>query len=295
MTFRKIGGLSLYEFPSFEEYLDRAGNPQWKKRNKPNLVNFVDKNKPPHYHSGFGTPAFAKHLHNARYGWADTNESIAHWANMVIQDISSQLPKPEIQYDKTGTFWDVGRIVEGDPECWLHEQPSMEIDRPEKGNIIRMVINTASSAAVRSSSHLHRCGAILALCVLFEQMGFYVQFEIATAIQTTKSKIEFRTVAKYAHEALNLAAVSYWCSADMERHIDFAICETMEECWFPAHGPLHSGGHISYGSPIYVYDAGDICFDRMHADQDGVNWSSPISVRQYIIKQLGRQGVLLAA
>ena len=271
------GALSLYEFDSFESYLDRTDNPKYKLR-RPDGTHYS-------YTSMWGAGTFVAALHNARHGWANCLDDIKKWSDMVVADISSNIPKPEYGFEKTGAFWDLGRVIENDPDCWLHEEPGTEIDRAGKGNIIRMVINTASSAAVRSKSHLNRCGAILALCQLLELSGFYVQFEITTAIDVDKTKLEFRTVAKRASEALNLAAVSYWCSSDMERHIDFGICETMEECRV-SYG-------INYGSPIYSHDGGDICFDRMAAVADGVDWNDEKSVRRYIINQLKKQGVNL--
>ncbi len=272
MIHNKVNGYSVYRFSDFEEYLDRASNPVWK-----------------HDKSGcseWGTPTFDKMLHNARHGWANSLDDINKWSNLLVEDISSHLPKPEYHFDKTGTFWDLDRYLEGDPDCWLNEEPSQDIDRHNKGNLVRMVINTASSAGVRTNSHTNRCGAILALTQLLEMCGMHIQFEITTAISLGNKKLEFRTVAKAAGEALNLAVISFWCSAEMERHIDFAICETMQEC--------QSTVGTRYGYPIHTTDRGDICFDAMQLDNsDKVNWNDSGSVRHYVLAQLKKQGITL--
>ncbi len=205
---------------------------------------------------------------------------------MLVEDISTHLPKPEIVFDKVGSMWDLGRVIEGDPECWLHDEPTQDIDRGGRGNVVRFVINTASSAVVRSKSHKHRCGAILALTQLLEMCDLHVQFEITTAIEVGRHRLEFRTVAKRAGEALNLAVISFWCSGQMEDHIDFAICETLSEC-------LSRYGGTNYGEPIGTVDAGDICFDEMHSASEHVNWNDEESVRRYVIMQLGKQGIKL--
>ncbi len=278
MTFTKTGGYSVYRFDGFEEYLDRAANPLWKRQKQGNV-------------SKWGTPVFAGALHNARHGWTNCLDDINKWANMVVEDISTHLPKPEIEFDKTGSFWDLGRVIEGDPECWVHEDwPNKDIHREGRGNLVRFVVNTASSAGVRTNSHTHRCGAILALTSLLEKCGIYVQFEVTTAIYTNHGKLEFRTVAKAAGEALNLGAISFWASSQMEQHIDFAICETMQECrdtgW-------HNG--TDYGSPCPTSDRGDICFDGMALENaDRVNWNDAASVRHYVVAQLEKQGIKLS-
>ena len=176
-------------------------------------------------------------------------------------------------------------MIDNDPECWLHEEPTPEIDRGGRGNVVRFVINTASSAAVRSKSHKNRCGAILALTQLLEMCDMHVQFEITTAIEVGRRRVEFRTVAKAAGEALNLATVSFWGSSQMEQHIDFSICETLPDC--------AGSWETDYGTPVGTSDAGDICFDNMHAAQDGVDWNSESSVWRYIVAQLGKQGIKL--
>ena len=274
MTFEVKGGYRLYRFDSFESYLDRASNPVFKLQHSGN-------------ESRWGTPVFDKMLHNARHGWSNHLDLISQWANMIVEDISTHLPKPEIDFDKTGSFWDLSRVIEGDPECWIHEDsPSKEIDRGGRGNIVRMVINTAASFDCFENSHRHRCGAVLALTQLLEKCGMYVQFEITTAIGVQHHRLEFRTVAKAAGEALNLAAVSFWSSKQMERHIDFAICETMAEC---------RGGYFGttdYGHVIGTSDRGDICFDGMTSD-GVVNWNDAASVRRYVVQQLHRQGIKL--
>lgn len=275
MIYKNDLGLHLYEFDSFEEYLNRATDP-------------VFKNKQTTYGSDWPTPRWYQHLHYAKNGWVDVIQDINKWRDLVVRDITSQLPRPEIVYDKTGMFWDVGRVVEGDPDCWIQEDNTTDIDRQGKGNIIRIVINTASSAGVRTEFHTRRCGAILALSQLLETLGFYTQFEITTAIQVGADKIEFRTVAKRPHQMFNIAALAYWASQYMERHIDFAICETIPQC---VRKSKKNGGTTHYGWPIGTHDGGDICFDRGYMGD--TNWHSDEAAREYIIQQLAKQGVTL--
>ena len=276
MIFAPVNGYRVYRFASFEEYLDRAANPAFKMQTQDN-------------ESRWGTPTFDKMLRNARHGWTNSLDSISQWANMLVEDISTHLPKPEIEFDKTGSFWDLSRVIEGDPECWIHEvSPSKEIDRGGRGNLVRMVINTAASAGCFEQSHKHRCGAVLALTQLLEKCGLYVQFEVTTAIRVNSGiRLEFRTVAKAAGEALNLATLSFWASKEMERHIDFSICETMAEC---------RGGYLGmtdYGRPWPTSDRGDICFDGMTYGDAAVNWNDVSSVRHYVAAQLHKQGIKL--
>ena len=279
MHFEKIGNLHLYKFDDFEEYLDRAENEKWKKKG---VIN----------HSGWGSLDHKEQMKRARMGWKDVIGDINKWRDLVVKDISSQLPKPQLAFDKVGSFWDVGRVVENDPDCWQTEEESLEIDRQDKGNLVRIVINTATSADVRSKTHTARCGAVLAICQLLEMMGFYTQFEITTAIGVNNKKLEFRTIAKRPNQVFNIAALAYWSSEYMERHIDFAICETMDECYKTSGGWGGTGGpHINYGHPIFTHDPGDICFDR--GSGSDVNWWDDESAKKYIIKQLEKQGVVL--
>jgi hypothetical protein len=280
VTRRQIGNLTLYEFPSFEEYLQRAADPALKLP----ATQYGHHSRRPE--SRFGTTEFEAALRHARLGWNDVTEDITKWAGMVVQDISTRLPRPEIQFDKTGEFWDLGRVMEDDPECWYVEVPTQDIERSGKGNIVRLVINTASSYTVRSVAHRNRCGAIMALTQLLEESGFYTQIEITTAIEVWQRKVEFRTVAKNASEVLNVGALSFWCSALQEKYIDFSICETLPECL--------ENGVLGYGAPLYTVDHGDVCFDRLStAPVDMVDWANEASVRRYIYRALKRQGVIL--
>lgn len=277
MKYTNLEGLHLYEFDSFAEYLDRAADP-------------VYKNPQTYYHSGWPSLDWHQQLYYAKNGWADVIKDIDEWRNLVVTEISSRLPKPEIMYDKIGMFWDVGRVVEGDPDCWIYEEPTPEFDRPGKGNIVRFVINTASSCMVRTAFHTRRCGVILALAQLLERQGFFIQFEITTAIQVGYKKVEFRTVAKQASEVFNIAALAYWSSSYMEHRIDFAICETVPQC---IRVSSKGDGSTKYGSPIGTHDGGDICFDRGHSGD--CDWGNDKQAKDYIIKQLEKQGIVLDA
>ena len=270
MQKERIGNLSLYKFDSFYEYLQRAALPEFKRPQT-------------HYSSGWGTKDWEQQLHYAKNGWSDVIADIDKWRNLVVADITSQLPRPEVAYDKQGAFWDIGRILEGDPDCWVDEVPSQDIYREGKGNIIRIVINTASSAAVRTAFHTRRCGVILAVSQLLETAGFHTQIEITTAIGVYHGKVEFRTIAKKPSEALNTATLAYWASQYMEHNIDFAICETIPEC--------ASGSWTHYGYPTGTYDQGDICFDR--GTNKETNWKSDAQAREYIVWQLAKNGIIL--
>lgn len=280
MLFEKKGSLNLYRFDSFEEYLARAQDPTYKLP----IIN--------HRYSGWTPEKLSQeHIDKARYGHKDCLGDIEKWRDLVVKDISSQLPKPKYMFDTHGSMWDIGRVIEGDPECWLTDVPSDELERDNgHSNILRFVINTASNSDVHSDFHTRRCGAVLALAQLLEMSGFFIQFEITTAIGLGgNKKLEFRTITKRPGEVFNMAALSYWASRDMERRIDFAICETMQECVRAS--TWGSGLEINYGSAIFTHDAGDICFDR--GSSADVSWYSESSARKYIVTQLNNQGIFL--
>ena len=265
----------LYQFDCFEEYLDRASAERWKLKKY-------------HKASGHGTPEFEQHLDYARNGNPGENlADLSQWANMLFDAVSTQIPRPDIDFDRTGCMWDLERVMSGDPECWIHETPATDIDRGGRGNIVRITINTAASYACYGKSHRLRMPAIIALMQLLELCGFLTQFEVVTAICRSARHVEFRTVTKYPHQALNVQALTYWCSKDMERKIDFSICETINE--------LVSGAGDCYGGVSTVQDRGDICFDGMDAADSNCNWNDPASVCKYLRIQLEAQGVTLNA
>jgi hypothetical protein len=272
---RRDGNWRLYEFDSFASYLDRAENPAY------HLL------PPVKCASSFGTSYHREAMHHARHGHQECLPDIELFRDALFSEISSQLPRPEYTFEKTGAQWDLDRVLTDDPDCWIHEEQTPEIHRHGRGNIIRMVINTASSDAVRSTSHIHRSGAILALGELLQRCGYHVQFEIATAIYVGEYRVEFRGIGKQAGDALYMGCLSYWTSSDMEMRIDFSICETLPEMVSGTGDYAHM--RHAYGGPTGVHDRGDICFDRMSAS-DNV-WQDRDKTIAWIKARLREQGI----
>lgn len=103
-----------------------------------------------------------------RNGWHEGRSMVRAISDRL--NVVGRVPKPEIAYDVTGDTWDIGRLVNGEPECAMHFEDS-EDEFTLGPKVLRMGINVGVSAGIDENIMRHRGAAILALIEALEYAG----------------------------------------------------------------------------------------------------------------------------
>lgn len=145
------------DFEHYSDFIDVTAN-------RPNSISSAN------YYDGWSGPDGGETLEGslklARKGWDKGRSDVRAIANLLTIDVE----RPAIGYDVVGDTWDMGKVINGEPECamlWVHE----EKEKP----IISVCVNTTVSAYINESLIRTRGAAILALIEAIELTGRRVE------------------------------------------------------------------------------------------------------------------------
>jgi hypothetical protein len=225
-------------------------------------------------------------------GWMDGLKKIRESVSLV--GISGH-GGTEFRYDVEGVMFDMGRVMEGHPECWMNEF----IEDEQAGHkSVRIMINASCSAGVSSDSVFNRGAVIVSIVDQLEARGIRVEIWVVDVSHCYGvSKCLYNTVCvKKFDEALNLEKFAFQCAnSDYQRRICFSYYERSKEIedWFQFSG---------YGRPQSVYKAKasfrtagldlddfDIIFD--YEAGEFRRFSNPEKSRNEIKKELEKFGI----
>lgn len=122
------------------------------------------------------TTSLQNALDMAQNGWPEGTDAAARRAYTIVEKLAAKMQRDDYYYDVTGLTFDVARVLENEPECWLnYEQVTVEAP----GKVIRLVFNPSTSGAVSNSAMIARGATVAALVMLLERANFRVQVDLA--------------------------------------------------------------------------------------------------------------------
>lgn len=171
------------------------------------------------------TENFAAALDIGRFGWPEGARNVQRIREMIEDKLLTRIVKQSVSYDVSGSYVDVGRFCEGDPEHMV------EFSEQEAPGIktIRLAFN-AGYAAVTETEHVETWGAaIVALVDAFEHAGTRVDLDAIVWLRGNGESSMLHTVnVKSAQDSLDIDRVSFIAAhPSFLRRVTFGVMEGM--------------------------------------------------------------------
>jgi len=130
-----------------------------------------------------GTKSLAKACDLARNGWTEIRPMVDELLGDLTERLADKLDnlyKP--MYDFGGAYVDMGRFVEGDPECMVTFQA---VPEGAMGRVIKIAVSGTASAYIDAEDIKKRGIAIISLVDTIAKLGFGVELWWDSTIEHT--------------------------------------------------------------------------------------------------------------
>ena len=233
-----------------------------------------------------GNLSFAETCRLAVGGWDEGIAKVEKFSSAFVGAIGSKLVIDEYYYDVTGQDFDLARVLEGEPECWLNSE-QIHVEAPAM-QTIKLVVNIGASASVGSDTLIRKGAGIVALVQLLERMRRSVEVVAITRDcynynNDNEGGFDFDLCLKQAGQDLDLGKLAYaLMHPSMLRRLQFVAMETT---WVGM--PRYKGYSSNLRQPesnIYIPAA------QSHEVMD---FDSEDNVKNWILKELVAQGIEL--
>lgn len=224
----------------------------------------------------------------AMSGWTGGNKVIDKLRVQIDQMIQASIPQPEVYYDVVGDIIDMGRYVEGEPECMMHIEDTGTLKRSNHPTVARLVFNIGVSGAVSRRTALLRGAAVIVLIDTLERHGTRVQVDLAYGVSNRLydgDVLEYHLTIKQAHEYLSTNSLAFYLGhVSSIRRLMWALLEHEPDDVRRRFGIGREYGG-SQGFPAQVEDRGDIYVDRILTNTDWSDAFTLLWIRSILTKQ----------
>lgn len=248
-------------------------------------------------HKSFtGTDTWAEAVEIATSGWEKGANEAAKIAEAVFDRATSMVEKTEISYDVEGNGLDVGRYLDGEPECWQKFESVYQEGAGQK--IIKVVVSMSISGGVPAERIMRRGAGVQAAIEALEYAGHRVELwvmDLATggSYQDGVHKsthMDTWVLVKRASENIDRPRAAFAVSHPaMLRRMIFACMETLETKELLSEFMV-PGCYGGVGDPR-VEEQGDIFVNGGYLGEE--QWNTNEGVFAWVMDQLRNQGVVL--
>lgn len=138
-------------------------------------------------------------------GGAEVVEDILARLQTSLKQIAKDMT-PKVVYDVTGSFPDIERYLEGEPECMVNFRLD---DESKAGQVCRILIDCGANASYSQDWMTRRAGAIAALVQVLQMVGKSIEVWIASPVEIN-SKVHDTVVQVHgAGKTLNIRDIAY--------------------------------------------------------------------------------------
>lgn len=186
--------------------------------------------------------------------WSDMRPEVLKLTDAIAHDI-----RPHLQetfgsfYDVSGGAVDIGRFMEGEPECMMNLVP-VRVAKP--GRVISLLVSTVATSSVYEADMRRRGAAICALVETLEVMQHSTEIWVESSVRSRFSVTSTYTVlvkVKSADEILDMDRVMFALAhPSMLRRLVFSLQECENASIRSQFGFNPNGG---YGVPINLTQA----------------------------------------
>lgn len=179
----------------------------------------------PNYGGGmfFETKSFEEAENLARHGWNEIRPEIDALVDKIDSVVAPTLQPAFTNYfDVSGDSVDIGRFMDGEPECML-ETKLAHIAKP--GRVVSILVDGFYSASNRAEDIRARGVAIVALIDALEKMQHSAEVWLETSFRD--SKLTYLVNLRRADQALNIDTLMFAIAhPSAYRRIGFAMQES---------------------------------------------------------------------
>ncbi len=227
----------------------------------------------------------------ARTGWKEGADRVRRLSDGYTAAITNLVDKTVYYYDVSGSYVDVARYVEGEPEhFWEFATERVQ----QAGTRIHRIIVQGGYSSVTEEDTIYRRGAaITALVDVLETVGIRTEIQLVATARGNQAKgwFEYRVPVKEADEPLDIDRVAYFLAHPSSlRRLGFAC----DERFLPEseHGCYGIRANGTYGwardTPDTVYRSSGLYVGENNG-QDA--WRYDKQAVAWIISQLQALGI----
>lgn len=114
-------------------------------------------------------------------GWPEGAANIKSLADKYIDSLSKSVYVKQYVYDVQGLSFDVGMLMQGEPEHWIRTEDTDEIDR-KHGKLYSIMINTAASSSMNADVIMRRGAAAASIVSLLESVGMSTSLDVTNQV-----------------------------------------------------------------------------------------------------------------
>lgn len=208
-----------------------------------------------------GTQSWDEAIKLATYGWPEGLKAVKRLADDLYTKVGVLIEREKTFHDFSGSYVDVGRYVDGDPENMVEFEPC---DALGPGNILKVVVSGSVSCGYTTDQIQRRGAAILALLDAIESTGARTEVILSTCTGSSGHCYESLVTIKKANEPLSLDAIVFAvCHPSMARRLDFSAREML-----PYAEAVKVDTYGGYGMPMDALVHGDVHIDGLYGHGD---------------------------
>lgn len=272
------GGRLFIRFDGWEDFIETAESgsaPRFRKRERPSHQYS--------YGGWAGTETFADAVKMARDGWPRGLEGLRKLSGECFDNLVTRCIVDRPRYDVEGNFFDVARVIEGEPECWTRFDQELE---NTGSKYVSILFNCAVSGGIGTDVILARGAALTALIELLEFTGRRVDLTVCCGLKIDPYRdtvTEIYVPVKRSDQPLDMNRIAFaLMSPAMLRRMVFSILEQQD----PAHSNLHN---LGYPSDVHDEDPFDMYFSKGMLGEP--SWRSTSAAESWIVERLKSFGV----
>ncbi|NDF77731.1 MAG: hypothetical protein EB133_12795 [Betaproteobacteria bacterium] len=194
-------------FPlTFEKFLEIAGDPDPSNNSRYNSAN----QQPTSKTWADGVDYFES-VRRLKIGWPEGVKKARELSSKLYSRLNAEYSfQRDIKFDTTGDWFDIGRVLEGEPDCWGSEiDLDDEFSNDKRGKIVRVAVNVGASCSYSSEQILQRGVYALAIVDLLERLGKSVELTASCKVEKNGKIWGWELPLKQAGEELSLDRVAH--------------------------------------------------------------------------------------
>lgn len=218
-------------------------------------------------------------------GWPEGLQRIRESIEAMEAITASLAVRPEVHYDVSGDYVDMGRFVTGEPECMAQFH---EVELPQTAvKIIRIVANVCCSSGIDADGFVKRGAATLALIDALENSGRRCELIITMGNGPSDgTRLEYVIPVKKSGEMVEMDRLAFvFAHPAFFRRLVFAAMEHEAPSVRQAFG-IYDGQGYGNVEPSHISDQGaDVVVP-------GMLWTSTTEeCVKWVMAELKKQGV----
>lgn len=158
-----------------------------------------------------GGVSYEESVQRLRIGWPEGVAKAKELASKLESRLTAEYSfQVETKWDTSGDYFDIGRVLEGEPDCWASDiELDDQFSNDKKGKVVRVMINVGASCNYDSEVLLQRGVYALAIVDLLERMGKSVELVASCKIEYNSKIWGWELPLKKAGEELSLDRVAF--------------------------------------------------------------------------------------